>query len=115
MSLDRLLVECTLHYRDRGFPESALMHLRWVLITNTHDGQIRLQTAYHRCNKRVEELIGHFGRCLRYSDQGDLASAQAVFGFAYGYRMKQWPSASASTDATESAANRIPGTNNAVL
>ncbi|HEV3142961.1 MAG TPA: hypothetical protein VGZ47_03655, partial [Gemmataceae bacterium] len=49
MLLDRLLVELTLHYRDRGYPESALMHLRWVLITNTQNDHINLKTAYQHC------------------------------------------------------------------
>jgi hypothetical protein len=91
------------------------MHLRWVLITNSRDDQIALLTAYQRCNKRVEELLGHFKRCPQGTDQADLASADAVFGFAFGYQMKQWSNGVAPTDSREVAANRIPGANNAVL
>jgi len=115
MSLERLLYECTLHYRDRGFPESALTHLRWVLIANTHDGQIRLHTAFQHCDKRIEKLLGHFKRCLRTPDQTDLTAAHAIFGFAYGYQMKQWSNGVAPTDQREVAANRIPGANNEAL
>jgi hypothetical protein len=84
MLLDRLLVELTLHYRDRGYPESALTHLRWVLITNTQDDQVNLKTAYPRCEKRVDKLLGRFKPCPRSPDQADLANAHAVFGFAFG-------------------------------
>jgi hypothetical protein len=115
MLLDRLLVECTLHYRDRGFPESALMHLRWVLITNTHDDQIRLHTAYQDCDKPVAKLLGHFKRCPSGPDQGDLTSAHAIFGFAFGYRLNEWPIGVASADPGKAADLRLPGANNEAL
>lgn len=114
MSLDRLLYECTTHYRDRGFPESALCHLRWMLITHTRDGEIDFRTAY-RCNRQVDELLGHFKSCQVRTDQVDPSSADAVFAFAFGYRMKQWSDGVAPTEPSEVEQNRIPGANNAVL
>jgi len=109
--LDRLLFELTAHYRDRGFPDSALIHLRWTLVANTtKDGTIRLATAYPDCSKRVEELIGHFKPCPQFSDYSSLSSADAVFGFSCGYRMKNW-----SNTPTSPAEDRLPGANNSVL
>jgi hypothetical protein len=113
VSLDQLLFELTAHYRDRGFPDSALVHLRWTLVANTKDGNIRLATAYPNCSRRVESLLGHFKRCPQFSDYSELASADAVFGFACGYRMKKW--SNAPTIEAEVKANRLLGANNAVL
>lgn len=113
MSLDQLLVELTAHYRDRGFPDSALVHLRWTLVANTKDGNVRLATAYPNCSRRVESLLGHFKRCPPFSDYSLLASADAVFGFACGYRMKKW--SNAPTSEADVRTNRLPGANNAVL
>jgi hypothetical protein len=115
MLLDGFLFECTLHYQDRGFPDSALIHLRWVLVTNTRDDQICLQTPYPSCHKHVKQLLGHFKPCTGAFDQTELASAEAVFGFAFGYQMKQWSGEVAPTDDSEVAANRIPGANNQKL
>jgi hypothetical protein len=115
MLLDRLLFECTQHYRDRGLPDSALMHLRWVLITHTCKDQIELQTAYQRCSRKVEELLGHFKPCPQIPDQADFTAADAIFGFAFGYQMKQWSNGIDPLAPDEVAANRIPGANNAVL
>jgi hypothetical protein len=112
MLLDRLLVELTLHYRDRGYPEPALSHLRRVLITNAQDDQINLKTAYQSCVKPVEKLLGHFKRCPRNAIQGDLANARAIFGFAYGYRLKKWPDGS---DPAKAADLRLPGANNEAI
>src|SRR5947209_12885052 len=86
--LDQLLHECTLHYRDRGFPESALLHLRYVLIAHTSNDKIQLHTAYQNYDKVVKDLLGHFKRCPQ--EQPDITSADAVFGFACGYQMKKW-------------------------
>ena len=111
--LDRLLFELTAHYRDRGFPDSALIHLRWTLITNTKAGNIHLKTPYPNCSRPIVDLIGHFSPCPYFSDFSSLSSADALFGFACGYRMKQWSNAP-TTDA-EVKANRLPGANNAAL
>lgn len=115
MSLDRLLYECTVHYRDRGYPESALLHLRWTLVSNTHGGQICFQTAYAGCHRRVEDLLGHFKPCPSAPNKADLASASAVFGFAFGYRMRCWSEGTSPTDADEVFANRLAGANNEAL
>lgn len=117
--LAQLLFECTQHYRDRGFPESALIHLRWVLITNTCCDQINLHTAYQSCHKTVKELLGHFKRCPQQDWKPEalksaIKSADAVFGFACGYRMKKW-SGIDPTEKTQVENYRIPGANNAVL
>jgi len=77
------------------------------------DGNIRLDTPYPRCSRRVDDLIGHFRRCPQFSDFSALSSADAVFGFAFGYRMKEW--SNAPTSDAEVSTNRIPGANNAVL
>jgi hypothetical protein len=113
MSLDRLLYELTVHYRGRGFPESALVHLRWTLVTNVRDGKLCLQTAYLSCTKSIADLIGRFPPCSQIL--GDPSSADAVFGFAFGYRMKAWSDGLAPTDTEEVRANRVPGPNNAAL
>jgi len=115
MSLQQLLFECTRHYRDRGFPESALIHLRCVLISNTRDGRIAVRTAYQTCDKPVEQLLGHFKPCRSAPIEPDATSADAVFGFAFGYQMRRWTKGVSPTDRDQVAANRIPGANNAVL
>jgi len=85
-------------------------------VTNVKDGEIRLDTAYPRYHKRVEELVGRFRPCSQSSPvSDDLSSADAVFGFAFGYRMKAWSEGRAPTDEAEVIANRMPGANNAIL
>jgi hypothetical protein len=116
VSLQQLLFECSRHYRDRGFPPSAILHLRWVLVVNTDsNGQILLETAYPRCDKRVEELLGHFKPCPPTTDESDVRSADAIFGFAFGYRMKQWTKGVLPTAGDQVEAYRLPGVNNAAL
>ena len=115
MSLDQLLYEATAHYRSRGFPESALVHLRSTLVANVKDDEIQLDTAHSRYTKGVEELVGRFLPCSQATASEDLSSADAVFGFAFGYRMKAWSRDLGPTDEAEVIANRVPGANNAVL
>jgi hypothetical protein len=86
-----------------------------VLIANTHDDHIALRTAYQNCDKPVKHLLGHFKPCGSAPDEPDAASADAVFGFAFGYRMRQWAKGVSPTDRDQVAVNRIPGANNAVL
>ena len=113
MSLDRLLYELTVHYRSRGFPESALVHLRWTLVTNVRGDKLCFQTAYSSCGKSIAELIGRFHPCSQVL--GDPSQADAVFGFAFGYRMRAWTDGLTPTDPEEVRANRVPGPNNEVL
>jgi len=115
MSLDQLLYEATIHYRSRGFPEAALVHLRWTLVTNVKDGKLCLQTAYPGCNRDVGDLIGYFRPCSKLSTLSDLSLADAVFGFSFGYRMKVWSEDVSPTEQSQVIANRVPGTNNAAL
>lgn len=115
MSLDQLLFEVTSHYRSRGFPQSALKHLRWTLVSNaSSDGSISLDTAYPGCSKKASDLLGHFLPEQRIvPDQK--SKVDALFGFAFGYRMLVWPSSNPPTDSCEVARNRLPGLNNAAL
>ena len=116
MSLDQLLYETTIHYRSRGFPESALIHLRWTLVTNVINGrEVCLDTAYPGCHRRVEALLGLFQPCSESAVASDTSSATAIFGFAFGYRMKAWSKSLAPTEDAEVIANRLPGANNAAL
>ena len=48
-------------------------------------------------------------------DSFDLSLADAVFGFAFGYRMKAWSKGVDPRDENEVRAHRLPGANNAVL
>ena len=63
MSLDRLLYELTVHYRSRGFPESALVHLRWTLVTNVRrkalfaDGLLELREKYRGPSRSFPALL----------------------------------------------------------
>jgi hypothetical protein len=86
-----------------------------MLLSNIRNGQIDFQTAYPSCKKRVEDLLGYFKPCPTDSNNDDPFSADAVFGFAFGYRMKDWPTGVDPTAPAQVAVNRIPGANNAVL
>jgi hypothetical protein len=114
MSLDRLLYEVNVHYRSRGFPQSALTHLRWMLVTNTNGGVIHFATAYPSYRRNVADLLGHFKPC---PDQPSASASEvfAVFGFAFGYRMKVWTEGKSPTEQSEVASHRIPGKNNSEL
>jgi hypothetical protein len=95
------------------------MYLRRWLITNTaSDGQITVQPYPDKKPLQTsveEQLLGYFKPCPLALEQADFYSAEAVFGFAFGYRMRQWSKGVAPTDPAEVEANRIPGANNAAL
>ena len=113
MSLDRLLFEVTSHYRTRGFPESALTHLRWTLLSNVdiETGRFTLKTAYPGCDASIGGLLGLFRPVEDHRAQ-DSTSATAVFGFAFGYQMSRWLDGTRPTDALEAEHRRLPGRNN---
>jgi hypothetical protein len=114
MSLDQLLHEVTVHYRSRGFPESALTHLRWMLVTSTKHDMIQLATAYSNYRRSVAELLGYFKSCPKQS-KADISTATAVFGFAFGYEMTGWTEGKSPTEDSEVKKNRKPGENNIAL
>jgi len=116
MSLDRLLYEVTSHYRSRGFPESALIHLRWTLLANVDldAGRFTLRTAYPGCDVSIGGLLGLF-RPIESAVTPDLTSPTSVFGFAFGYRMEKWLAGTRPTDALEVQHRRRPGKNNEEL
>ena len=107
MLLDQLLHEVSIHYRSRGFPNSALIHLRWVLINNIRGEHIVIATEYHKYLRKVSELIGHFEPCPKQEALSDLNEAQAIFGFAFGYQLKDM--------SNQNPENRLPGDNNKAL
>jgi len=113
VSLDRLLHEVTRHYRTRGFPQSALTHLRWVLLSNVdmETGRFTLKTAYPGCHASIDALLGLFRPMEDHCAQGP-TSATAVFGFAFGYQMSRWLDGTRPTDALEVDRHRLPGRNN---
>lgn len=116
MSLDRLLFEVTAHYRSRGFPNSALSHLRWTLLSNVDldTGRFCLKTAYPGCEKSIAELLGLF-QPVRDADADADQRVTAVFGFAFGYRMDEWWAGTRPTDELEARLRRRPGKNNTAL
>ena len=116
MSLDRLLFEVTAHYRSRGFPNSALFHLRWTLLSyvNLYTGRFCIKTAYQYCDKYISELLGLF-QPVHDADVDKDQEATAVFGFAFGYRMDKWLDGTRPTDELEARQRRRPGKNNEVL
>lgn len=116
MSLDRLLFEVTTHYRSRGFPDSALFHLRWTLLSNVNldTGRFRLKSAYLGCDKSITELLGLF-QPVHDADVDKDPKATAVFGFAFGYRMDEWLDGTRPTDELEARLRRRPGKNNEAL
>ncbi|HKB03359.1 MAG TPA: hypothetical protein VKD90_14135 [Gemmataceae bacterium] len=116
MPLEELLFKVTRHYRERCFSERAIRHLRWVLIAHSRDGQLDLKTAFSTCNRRIKDILANFGDCGSVESTPDLRrSAQAVFGFAFGYRMDHWPTEDSPTDPRAVAAHRRPGRNNIKL
>lgn len=114
MSLDQLLHEVSVHYRSRGFPESALNHLRWALLTSTRDDVIDLVTATASYRRSVADLVGHFKNCPD-PPEARISEASAVFGFAFGYRMEAWTDGRQPTEESEVVAHRRPGKNNEAL
>src|SRR5205814_2023160 len=118
VSLDRLLFELTAHYRSRGFPNSALFHLRWTLLSNVNSdsGRFCLQTAYPGCDKSISELLGLFQPVHDADPDSDADQrVTAVFGFAFGFRMDQWLDGTRPTDELEARVRRRPGKNNTAL
>jgi len=115
MSLDQLLHEAAVHYRSRGFPESALVHLRWILVANAKDGEIRIDTAYTRYHRKIEDLLDRFHPCSESPIETEPSPADAVFGFAFGYQMKAWSKEHPPTDKIAVEADRAPGANNLIL
>ncbi len=116
MSLDRLLFEVTGHYQSRGFSDSALSHLRWVLLSNVTKDRDKfcLKTAYPGCDKSVGDLLGKFRRC-DVSTIENTETALAVFGFAFGYQMRNWPKDAEPTADHVVQQERQPGKNNTKL
>lgn len=116
MSLDQLLCELSVHYRSRGFSESALSHLRWTLVMNTRGKEvISFETAYPGCNRKVVDLLGFFKPEPQPKTTDNPSSTDAVFAFAFGYRMLEWPPGVSPTDPAAVASYRTPGLNNAIL
>lgn len=117
MSLDRLLFEVTMHYRSRGFPDSALSRLRWILSSNVNldTGRFWLKTAYPTCDKSIGELLGLFQPVKDDAPaEGDLTPT-VVFGFAFGYQMAEWLDGTRPMDELEARLRRRPGKNNTAL
>lgn len=116
MSIDQFLFEVTAHYRSRGFPDSALFHLRWTLLSNVNfdTGCFCLKTAYPRCTKSIKELLGLF-QPIHDADLDKDQEATAVFGFAFGYRMDEWLDGIHPKDELETRFRRRPGKNNEAL
>lgn len=109
MSIRELLSDVTHHYQDRGFPESALKHLRVTIrrkFDRTSDsvvfrGELDLE-------KKIEVLLNHFHRCdCSPVSKSKVADADAILAFSFGYRNRTYGSS-----GTES---RLPGPNNRAL
>ena len=85
MSLDRLLFEVTMHYRSRGFPDSALSHLRWTLLSNVNldTGRLCLRTAYPSCDKLIGELLGLFQPVKDDAVAEELPDSQSGIRFCF--------------------------------
>lgn len=117
MSFDRLLFEVTSHYRSRGFPDSALSHLRWTLLSNvnTDTGRFCLRTAYPGCDKSIADLLGLFQPVNSDAVPERDLPPTALFGFAFGYQMAEWVVGTRPTDELEVKLRRRPGKNNSAL
>jgi hypothetical protein len=85
-----------------------------MLVTSTREGTICFHTAYPNYHGNVASLLGRFRPCPSQPNAA-IATATAVFGFAFGYRMKGWTPGKDPTEESEVRANRIPGDNNAAL
>lgn len=117
MSLDRLLFEVSRHYRSRGFPEPALAHLRWTLLSNVNPetGRFRLRTAYPGCDKSIGELVDLFHVAENPGVAPTGLTPKVAFGFAFGYQMAEWLAGVNPTDDLEVRLRRLPGKNNTAL
>lgn len=108
MSLEKLLSALTHHYSDRGFPESALLHLKSTVSEHyQEDGNIVFRGDYD-LRKNVEKLPDCFTNCnCAARPKSDIANSDAIFAFSCGYRLRK------HSDGGVNA--RLPGPNNRAL
>ena len=109
MDLANLLVWSAEYYRDRGFPASAIANLQRSIVDHvegtagTHEigvlGSYQLSPP-----KKVSDLLKKLPR-RPLKPNGDLtATKTAIFGFAFGYRLK--------SRIAPGEERRLPGPNN---
>lgn len=107
MSLDTLLLQVVAHYRSRGFPRSAVSHLKRELRRNYKNGKV-VFTGVYELRKTVSDLVGHFHPCdCSVPSRKLIADADAIFAFSFGYRLKR--------HSDGGVAARLPGPNNRAL
>jgi hypothetical protein len=102
--LNRLLVEVSQHYAKRGFPAHAIGVLRMTITLNTKGGRFSIHNTAHNFDGAIARLHDHFTTPSGSATEADLKAAQAIFGFSFGYRLRE-PKESAP-------ASRLPGANN---
>ncbi len=109
MSLEKLLSAITDHYSDRGFPHSALEHLKAIVKRRycQDDGTVVFRGDY-TLQKNVKKLSDCFPRCNCAAPlKAQIANSDAIFAFSCGYRLRKY-----SDGGVEA---RLPGPNNRAL
>jgi hypothetical protein len=110
--LNRLLVEVSRHYLERGFPSHAVNALRSTITSNTKGRTFSLHTALQNFECSLADLLpDEFWKVTwKYSaipSEDELQAAEAIFAFSCGYQLE---------DLKECAPEkRLPGSNNCEL
>ncbi|MCK4815041.1 hypothetical protein KA005_04665, partial [bacterium] len=86
MSLAQLLKDVTAHYVSRGFPGTAIVNLH-SKITDSIEGDVLKFTGTYSLEVTLNSLVGKFPLQIWESAE-KLKKPQAIFGFAFGYRLK---------------------------
>ena len=109
MSIDQLLIEITEHYRERGFPELAINHLKATIRRKLkEDSETIVFQGEYVLDKKIDDLLEHF-HLTSYAAVSESKStdADAIFAFSFGYRTRRHCSGGAES--------RLPGPNNRAL
>ncbi len=109
MPIDKLLSDLTVHYRDRGFPESALSHLQSTIRRKFDRASDSLVFRGDLIlERKIEVLLDHFHPCdCSAVPKGKIADADAILAFSFGYRNR--------THGSGGVESRLPGLNNRAL
>ena len=111
MSLEKLLSAVTDHYTDRGFPNSALQHLKKTLTKHYRDDGTLIFRGVYDLQKSTEKLVQEPPAFPRWNcvapPKAKVRDADAILGFSCGYRLRKYSDGGAGA--------RLPGLNNRAL
>lgn len=85
--LSRLLTELNNNYAARGFDRLALLWLRHVIVSGARAGVLTIEDGFHHFNCEVSKLLEFFAVPPTQPLDATNAGIQAIFAFAFGYRL----------------------------